>query len=86
MNRFSSPIIKAGSGVFKKKWGEPVPALGQISPPQKKLYVGPPLAASKMEGKGVLHRMRRICFYTYCDCVRFCIYVAYPSLKSTHVF
>ena len=31
--------------------GRPVPALDQLSP-SRKLHVGPPLSASKMDGKG----------------------------------
>ena len=41
-------------GAKPRKWApQPVPALGQLKPPTpRKLHVGSPLSASKMEGRG----------------------------------
>ena len=48
-----------------------VPALGQLRPPQK-VHVGPPLSASKMEGKGgFTQNAIFILFYISCIFVRF---------------
>ena len=55
----------------KQCYPTPVPALGQLSPPRK-LHVGPPLSASKMEGiRGFTQNAIVIQFYISCIFVRF---------------